>query len=372
MSGTLQLGRIFGVNIRIHFSWIFIFALVAWSLATSFLPNNYPGWTRGVYWGVGALGSALLFVSVLIHELSHSLLAISRGHKVRGITLFFLGGISEIEEEAHNPGEEFWISVVGPLSSFVISALFWVLLFLTRSGSPQIQALFAYLAFVNAVVGVFNMLPAFPLDGGRVLRSIVWRATGSLTRATAISSITGSLLGFTLIAGGIYFAFADNFITGLWLVFVGWFIQSSASSIRRQQVLETALSGKLARDAMRENFPTIPPGTTAQSLLDDHISREYQRAYLVMLGDTFHGLVTISDIAVVPPEERGRKYVTEIMTPASKVVSVRTDEALEKSQSLLVSNDFHQLVVMENGKPVGLLTRGDVLRVMEINQLIPS
>ena len=175
-----------------------------------------------------------------------------------------------------------------------------------------------------------------------------------------------------MIAGGIYFAFADNFITGLWLVFVGWFIQSSASSIRRQQVLETALSGKLARDAMRENFPTIPPGTTAQSLLDDHISREYQRAYLVMLGDTFYGLVTISDIAVVSPggtrqEVRDGDHDTCLqgrICPHRR--GFREIAVTARLQRL------PQLVVMENGKPVGLLTRGDVLRVMEINQLIPS
>jgi Zn-dependent protease/CBS domain-containing protein len=374
MAGTFQLGRLFGIDIRFHFSWIFIFVLVAWSLAGSFLPMNYPGWSTSTYWIVGILGSILLFASVLVHELSHSLVALSRGYKVRGITLFFLGGVSEIEEEAVKASEEFWIAVVGPLTSFVLAAIFWVLLQVNPGGSLQAEALFQYLAFINVALGVFNLIPAFPLDGGRVLKAAVWQTTGSLPKANAVASTIGSLLGFAMIGTGIVLAFiTGNFISGLWLVFIGWFIQSAASSSRQQYAVQTALTGRVARDAMQQEIlPTVEPGITVQALLDEHISKEFQRAYIVSLGDTFQGLVSISDIRKVPPEERASKYVTEIMTRASDVITVRPDDPLESALQKLTANDINQLVVLENGKPAGLITRRDILVVLEISELLPD
>src|SRR5918996_5570123 len=192
MSGTFQLGRLFGIDIKFHFTWIFIFLLVAWSLAGAYLPANYPGWSTSTYWTVGIIGSALLFASVLVHELSHSLVAISRGYKVSGITLFFLGGVSEIAEEATKASEEFWIAVVGPASSIILAAVFWVLLQVNPGGNPQAEALFQYLAFINVALAVFNLIPAFPMDGGRVLKAAVWQAPGNLLRGKAVAASIGS------------------------------------------------------------------------------------------------------------------------------------------------------------------------------------
>jgi Zn-dependent protease/CBS domain-containing protein len=373
MSGTFQLGRLFGIDIRFHFSWIFIFVLIAWSLAGAFLPQNYPGWSTTTYWIVGVIGSVLLFASVLIHELSHSLVAVSRGYKVSGITLFFLGGVSEIEEEAAKASEEFWIAVVGPLTSLVLAAIFWVLLQVNPGGNPQAEALFQYLAFINVALAVFNLIPAFPLDGGRVLKAAVWQATGNLSRANAVAASIGSLFGFTMIGIGIVVAFVTrNFFSGLWLVFIGWFIQSAASSSRQQYAMHTALTGRLARDAMQQEIPTVEPGITVQTLLDEYISKEFQRAYIVSLGDSFQGLVSISDVKKVPPEERANKYVTEIMTRAAEVVSVRPDAPLEEALQKLTSNDINQLLVIESGKPVGIITRRDILVVLEISELLPE
>lgn len=373
MSGTFQLGRLFGIDIRFHFSWIFIFLLVAWSLAGSYLPQTYPGWSTSTYWIIGIIGSVLLFASVLVHELSHSLVAISRGYKVSGITLFFLGGVSEIEEEAVKASEEFWIAVVGPLTSLVLAAIFWGLLLVNPGGSAQAEALFQYLAFINVALAVFNLIPAFPLDGGRVLKAAVWQASGSLPRANAVASTVGSLFGFALIGIGIVLAFVTgSFISGLWLVFIGWFIQSAASSSRQQQAVHTALTGRLARDAMQQEIPTVEPGITAQALLDEYISKEFQRAYIVSLGDSFQGLVSVSDVKKVPLEERANKYVTEIMTRAAEVVSVRPDAPLEEALQKLTANDINQLLVVDNGKPVGLITRRDILVVLEISELLPK
>ncbi len=372
MSGTFRLGRLFGIDIQIHFSWVLIFLLVAWTIASNFLPDQYPELSRGTRWVIGIVGSALLFASVLVHELAHSLVAVSRGHQVHSITLFFLGGVSNIADEASSAGEEFVISVVGPLSSLVLFGVFLGLFFVAPAGSA-FRAISHYLWIVNAGVAVFNMIPAFPLDGGRVLKAIVWRTTGSEARATTVSSVTGSVFGFAMIALGIFFAFNGNLIWGLWFIFIGWFIQSAAGSVRRQEVVETALSGKTVRDALREgDFPVIQPGTTIQSLIENHIMRDFERAYIVQHGDTFQGLITLNDVKQVPQEKWASAWVTEAMTRAENVVTVRPGDSLEDALQTLASRGFHQLVVMDNGRPIGLLTRGDVLRVFEIADFLQA
>ena len=203
VSGTFGLGRLFGVRIQVHFSWVFIFALIAWSLASSWLPSRYVGWSTTQYWTIGIIGSALLFVCVLIHELSHSLEATRRGLRVKSITLFFLGGFSQIDGESRSASEEFWVSVVGPIASLGLACIFGLIYLNLRSSSGPLTALTQYLMFVNLMVGLFNLIPAFPLDGGRVLRSLVWKATRSQERATRVASLTGSALGFGLIGVGV-------------------------------------------------------------------------------------------------------------------------------------------------------------------------
>ena len=221
------------------------------------------------------------------------------------------------------------------------------------------------------MLGIFNLIPAFPLDGGRVLKSIIWKATGSQDQATAVASITGSILGFMFIGLGIVIAFkTGSFISGLWLVFIGWFIQSTASSSRREQSIHTALSGRRVVDTMDQDLPMVEPGTTVQELLDRFMTKEFQRAYLVYLGNSFQGLVSVSDVIKVAPQERPTRYVAEIMTKASEMATVSPSDPLETALQLLASRDVNQLVVMDNGVPLGLLTRSDVLRVMEISQLL--
>jgi Zn-dependent protease len=373
MTGAIHIGRLFGISVRIHFSWLFIFFLVAWSLASAFLPDAYPGWSREMYWAIGIAGSMLLFVSVLIHEFSHSLLAISRGYKVRAITLFLLGGVSEIEEEAARPGEEFWIAFVGPLSSFILAGIAWgAYAVLGPDGNAQGRALAVYLGTINLILGVFNLIPGFPMDGGRVLRSIVWRATGSQRQATLVASNVGSLIGYAFMAVGIVVAFTANFISGLWLMFIGWFIQSSASAVRQQQSVTTALTGKRVRDVPTREITSIKPGTSVQELIERHISRDFERAYAVVLGDTFYGLVTASDVRRLPPDQRGSTPVTEIMTRAPEVLSVTPDEPLESALKKLVEKGVHQLAIVSDGNIVGQITRADVMRVLELGDLFPG
>ena len=371
MSGTFSVGRILGVDIRVHFSWVFIFALIAWSLATIWLPSRYDGWSGGQYWAVGIVGSAMLFVCVLIHELSHSLEAIRRGLTVSSITLFFLGGFSQIEGESRTAGEEFWVSVVGPVASLGLASIFGLLYLGLRSSPGQLTALVQYLMAVNLAVGLFNLIPAFPLDGGRVLRALVWRATASQERATRVASVTGSVLGFGLIGLGIVFVFTNSFITGIWLVFIGWFIQSAASSARQSSDERMVMSGRVVRDAMDRSFQSVPPGMSLQRLIDDHIATDFERAYLVMLGDTFLGLVTVTDVGRVPVDRRSTTWVSEAMTRADDVKTLPPDAPLEDGLRILAEKNIHQLVVLESNRPIGLLTRAGVLRVMEVARLVP-
>ena len=188
---------------------------------------------------------------------------------------------------------------MGPLTSLALGFLFWLMYLNFRGGTGQITALLQYLMVVNLAIGVFNLIPAFPLDGGRVLRALVWRATDSQERATRVASFTGSVLGFGLIGLGIYFVFTNSLVTGIWLVFIGWFIQSAASSVRRESVDRLVVSGRTVGEAMDETFPQVPPGMTIQALIDEHISRGFERAYLVVLGDTFQGLITATDVRKV-------------------------------------------------------------------------
>ena len=370
MSGTFGLGSLFGVRIQVHFSWVFIFALIAWSLASSWLPSRYE-WSTTQYWAVGIIGSALLFICVLIHELSHSLVAIRRGLRVESITLFFLGGFSQIDGESRSASEEFWVSVVGPLASLGLACLFGLMYLNLRASSSPVAALTQYLMFVNLLIGLFNLIPAFPLDGGRVLRSLVWKATQSQERATRVASLTGSVLGFGLIGVGMIAIFTNSLVTGIWLMFIGWFIQSTASSVRQSGSERLVVSGRTVGDAMDRRLRIVTPGISLQRLVDEHIVAEMERAYLVMLGDTFYGLVTVTDVRRVPMEEWENRWVSEAMTKSEEAITLSPDDPLEQGLKLLADRKIQQAVVMEDNRPVGVLTRAGVLRVMEISQLSP-
>jgi Zn-dependent protease len=371
VSGTFGLGRLFGVRIQVHFSWVFIFALIAWSLASSWLPSRYVDWSTTQYWTVGVIGSTLLFVCVLIHELSHSLEAIRRGLRVKSITLFFLGGFSQIDGESRSASEEFWVSVVGPIASLGLASLFGLIYLNLRASTGPLTALTQYLMFVNLLVGLFNLIPAFPLDGGRVLRSLVWKATQSQERATRVASLTGSVLGFTLIGVGVVAIFTNSLVTGIWLMFIGWFIQSTASSVRQSGSERIVVSGRTVGDAMDKRLQVVPPGISIQRLVDEHMVAEMQRAYLVMLGDTFYGLITVSDVRLVPMAVWPGTWVSEAMTKVQDAITLSPDDPLEEGLKILADKNIQQAIVMESDSPVGMLTRAGVLRVMEVSQLAP-
>ena len=235
---TIPIGRIFGISVDLDYSWFLVLGLLTWMLAVSYYPAEFAGWSAAQYWFVGLATALMLFVSVLIHELGHAVVAKKYGMPVPRIVLFIFGGVSEIGGEPPNASAEFWIAVVGPIVSFVLAAFFWEIEPLLYSW-PQLYALAKYLSLLNLILGVFNLIPGFPLDGGRVMRAVLWFFTGKYRRATAIAATTGRFIGFLLIFLGVWQALRGNFIGGLWTAFIGWFLESAAASQLQQEVLKS-------------------------------------------------------------------------------------------------------------------------------------
>lgn len=358
---------IFGIDIKIDSSWIFIFAFVTWALAGHYFPNQYSHWPPWQHWIVGLITSLLLFSSVLAHELAHSLVARSRGEEVRSITLFIFGGVAEISDEPETPGKEFVIAVVGPVSSLIIGAIFVGVWYGMRGINEPVAAMARYLSIINAVLAVFNMIPGFPLDGGRVLRSILWKATGNLKRATRIASVTGQVVAFLFIVFGISQILRGFFFNGLWIALIGWFIHSAAVRGYRQVLLKEVLNDVRAQDLMDPAFETIDGLISVQALIDDHILRKKERSFLVTEGGGLAGIVCLEDVKAVPPEKRGDTEVREIMTPKDQLEAVSPEADGNQILAKLASGNIHQVPVMQGGKIRGLVCRADILDFIHLH-----
>jgi Zn-dependent protease len=278
MKSTFRLFRIFGIDIGIHYTWIFIFIFFSWTLAQLYFPQQYPGWSTVAYWVTGIVAALLIFVSVLLHELAHSLVAKRRGLPVSSITLFILGGVSNLEEEPEKPGIEFTMAIVGPVSSLVLALIFWVLVRLAPHPDTPVGAILSYMAIINLFLGIFNLLPGFPLDGGRVLRSIIWGSTNNLVRATNIATRIGQFFGWALIGAGIFVMLSVSFFNGLWLAFIGWFLNSSADASRKEVTLRERLSHIKVKDVRNLSVETIAPETTVAEMVENIFTRHHGRA----------------------------------------------------------------------------------------------
>ncbi|MCC7105037.1 MAG: site-2 protease family protein [Chloroflexi bacterium] len=365
MQQTIRLGRIAGIEIGVHYTWLFAFALVTWSLAAGLFPADHPGWSPALYWVTGAVGALALFSSVLLHELSHSFVALARGIGVHSITLFIFGGVSNIKGEAQRAGDEFLVAVVGPLSSFVLAGVFWVIQHTLPLGTGPLGALVDYLAFINLMLGVFNLLPGFPLDGGRVLRSIIWGSTRSFRRATTIASYVGQSFGFLFIAGGLFLGLSGQLLSGLWTAFIGWFINNAAESVRNEQVTRESLQGVRVAEVMSATPPVTNALRSVHDFVMEDVMRHGVRAMLVVDGGQLVGIVSITDARQVPQAEWSSTALGQIMTPAPlKTVSPQT--SLEEALRVMVEHELNQLPVVIDGRLVGLVGRVDILRYLQL------
>ncbi len=366
MRTSWSVGHLFGIDIRIDSSWVIIFAFVTWMLAGYYFPSQYANWPLWQYLLVGAVTSLLFFTSVLLHELAHSLVALSQGEEVRSITLFILGGVAEIKDEPRKPSREFYMAVVGPLSSLGIALIFLALWYWLRNISQPLAALTRYLALINLILGIFNLIPGFPMDGGRILRAIVWKITGNLRRATRVASIAGQAIAFLMILFGVWQILRGFFLNGMWIALIGWFIHSAATRGYQQVLMKDMLKDLRAKDLMNPDFDTVNSDLSVQELVEDHVLKKKERAFLVSDAGDLKGIVCLEDIKTVVPEKRPSTKVKDIMTPGEDLKTVSPDDNGNEVLSKLSGRDIRQIPVMEEGKVQGILCRADVLRFLHL------
>ena len=368
MPGSFRIFRIAGIDINIHISWLIILVFLTFSLATGWFPIMYPGSSTATYYLLGLIASILLFVSVLLHELAHSFVARSRGLQVKSIVLFIFGGVSNIEQEPQTPGIEFSMAFVGPLVSLLIGVVCYGLLLLVRGTHSLLVPILSYLALMNIILGIFNLIPGFPLDGGRVLRSIIWKATGNFQTATNITTFVGQAFAYLIILWGILLFFAGNAFNGLIIIFTGWFLLTSAQSARSQSVLDTAFRGVTVNQIMNTNVMTVPANISLQKLVDEYFLPRGLRSAFVMQGDQLAGLITLSDIRHVPRDQWPQTPVGFAMIPLERLHTITPQQNVKDVLPLMTGQDVNQLAVVQDGRLVGVLTREGILRSLEIRR----
>jgi Zn-dependent protease/CBS domain-containing protein len=365
MKTTWRIGKVFGIDINIDSSWLIVFALVIWTLAGTYFPQQYPRWSPWLHWMVGVVTSVLFFGSVLGHELAHSLVAISQGEEVRSITLFIFGGVASIAEEPDKPLKELLMAIVGPLFSLALGLAFGILWFLTRGLIQPLGALARYLSMANIYVALFNLIPGFPLDGGRVLRALIWGLSGNLKLATRLASWAGRGIAFLFMLGGTWQIFGGGWLDGLWLIFIGWFLYSAATSGYRQLLVKEMLEGIRAGDLMTADFATVSGGLTLQQLVDEYVLRRREHSFPVAEDGLLRGIVCLHDVQSVPRERWPYTRVSEVMTPWAELETVSPGDNGSAILARLNARDVRQLPVVEGGRLVGLLRRSDVLHYLQ-------
>ncbi len=366
MTSSLRLGRVLGISIGVHWTWFLIFVLLAFSLAGHYFPMLHPGWPSTSYWALSIITSLIFFASVLAHELAHSLVSRRYGVPVRGITLFFFGGVAEITKEVDRPGEELMMALAGPCTSLVIAAIFGFLWLISPVLSPELHALAGWLGWINLGVGLFNLIPGFPLDGGRVLRAIVWWVTGDFRKATLIASTLGRGVAYLFIVAGLWQVFAGNWANGLWIAFIGWFLENAATSGYRQVAVREALLGVTAQEVMMTDCPRIPRNVTLAELVYEKILRTSRRCFPVVEEGRVLGIVTLHHVRGVPQGRWATTTVGEVMTPFDRLKKVEPDEELLRVMQLMTEEDVNQLPVVREGQLLGMVARDNVLQFLRM------
>jgi Zn-dependent protease/predicted transcriptional regulator len=367
MGGTLRLLSVRGIPISIHASWLIIFALLTWMLAVGYFPETLPEQTRAAHWVSGLVAALLLFVSVLLHELSHSFVALAHGLSVRGITLHVFGGVSELADEPPSARAEFLIAAVGPLTSFAIAGGLWAAARFgaVPGGSPA--AIVDYLVFFNVAVGAFNLIPGFPLDGGRVLRAVVWRWKGSLGQATEIASRVGGGFAIALMVLGVARVVNGDVIGGMWMTFIGMFLRSAATSSATLVATREALEGVPVRDVMTRDVRTIHATATlldlAERLWDHHVT-----SLPVLDGDRVLGLVTVGHLKTVPRDGWRLARVGDLARPMTDELAVTPDDSVYRAYEKASRNGLGRLAVLDAGRLAGYLSIRDITHVLALRQ----
>ena len=363
----IPIGRLFGISIDLDYSWFLIVGLLAWILAVSYYPAEFRDWTAGEYWTMGVITAVMLFVSVLIHELAHSVMAQHFGIQVPRITLFLFGGVSQIAAEPPDAATEFWIAVVGPLMSLALAALCWELEPFV-SGSQPLYALAEYLAIINLVLAIFNLIPGAPLDGGRVLRAILWRVSKNQHRATMVTALTGRFFGFLLIFYGFWRMLTGDFAGGIWIAFIGWFLESAASAQTHQEALKYQLGGHIVADAMQRNIAQVHSDATLQALAEQTGLPSNGRPVVVTTPQGAIGVVTLDRIRSVPSDVWPATLAVQVMTPLQSMKTIAPNAILWSALERMGRNGADQIPVVDGNGIVGMLSREDILHYLGVLQ----
>lgn len=371
MHSQVKLGRIGGIEIGLHYSWFIIAILIAWSLAAHF-QSVTPGWGQAMIWGAAIITAVLFFVTLLLHELAHSLVAKAHGLNVREITLFALGGVSQIESEATDAKTEFWIAIVGPATSAVLGLIFIGLARtvqtrpIAQGGGTPVTAVLFWLGYINLALAGFNMIPGYPLDGGRVLRAILWWVSGSAVKASRWASQVGQAIAFLFIAFGLGRFFLGENFGGLWLAFIGWFLLDAARSSYMQSNIMSRLRGRRVADLMERNCARVEGYLSLRDFIDEHILHSTNRCFVVTNGEQVVGLVYPEDIRNVPRDMWEQTSVQSIMRRLDQVRSVAPDMPADKALEMMAHENLSQVAVVSGGKLLGIFSQSQVLRYLQV------
>jgi Zn-dependent protease/CBS domain-containing protein len=366
MFGTSwRLGRVAGIEVRIDRSWTVIALLITYSLYLRF-SFLYRSLSTGQAVALAILGSVLFFGSVLAHEMAHALVSQARGIRVQDITLFLFGGATRARVESRRPGDEALITVVGPLTSLLLAVLFGIIDIFGRGVLPRpLSGAFGYLAWVNLLLAAFNLVPGFPLDGGRLLRSAIWKATGNIGQATRIASGAGQAVGWLLVAGGVAFLLAGNLAGGIWFAFIGWFLVQGARASYEELQVRDLLRGVEARDVMARNLLRIPPELTLQEAVDQYFMRYDHGAFPVEERGRTIGLLTMRGVRRVPRDQWSTRRVRDSMVPLGDQVMVAPDARMDHVMGKLDDGDANRVLVVDDGEVVGIITASDLTRWLQ-------
>lgn len=364
----IKLFKLLGFEVGIDMSWVILAFLIVWSLSVGLFPVQFKGLSTGTYWLMGIVGAAGLFISIILHELSHSLVARRYGMPMKGITLFIFGGVAQMTDEPTSPKGEFMMAIVGPLSSLAIGAAFYIVYTLGKLGGwPQsINGVVGYLALINGILAGFNLIPAFPLDGGRILRSILWGIKGNIRWATRVASTIGSGFGIVLIVLAVFQLFQGNFIGAMWWFLIGMFLRGAAKASYQQLMVRNALQGEPVRRFMNDDPVTVSPSLSVKELVEDYVYRYHYKMFPVVDDGKLLGCVSTKEVKDIPHEQWEKKRVKDLTTGCTSDNTLTPDTDAVKALSLMNRTGISRLMVTEGEQLVGVITLKDLLKFLSL------
>ncbi|MDD4178733.1 MAG: site-2 protease family protein [Candidatus Margulisbacteria bacterium] len=367
MKRTFKVATIFNIPIEINYSWFIIVGLVIFTLASGYFPATNPGLLPVAYLLMAIISALLLFASLLAHELAHSLVAEKHDLPIHGITLFVFGGVAQLEKEPATPAVEFKMAAAGPAMSFFLAVVFFSLTqtFFSLHFPAYVVSIVNYLFIINLVVGIFNLFPGFPLDGGRLLRAAIWHFTRDLKRATGIASAFGKIFAYLLIAYGLFNLFMGVVISGIWLIFIGFFLQEAADTSYRQVVMKKLLGGVRVAHLMTKNVVTVPANLPLEKLLDDYFFRLRFTSFPVVEDDTLLGLVTIHSVKEYQQDNWQQFTVRQVMSPITTGIVINEEASVIEALAKMSASGFGRLLVVKENKLIGILSQRDIMRLFE-------